>query len=293
MPCGTTCLPDTEPFVDLDALVSGIAAGSMLALPPDYSGVAMAATRALIRRGVGDLHIVACPSSGLQSDMLIGAGCVATIEAAAITLGEYGAAPRFVQAVREGAITLKDSTCPAIHAGLQAAEKGVPFMPLRGIIGSDLVGHRPDWRIIDNPMPDSREADGRPRSDGEDPILLLPAITPDVALFHAPLGDQLGTVWVGRRRELISMAHAARVTLVTVEAIHDGNLLGDEKMAAGALPALDVTAVAHAPRGAGPLALAGHYPIDEGHMEDYLRCAASDEGFAGYLSDHVLSARAA
>ena len=254
----------------------------MLAVPPDYSGVAMAATRALIRRGVADLHIVACPTSGLQTDMLIGAGCVATVEAAAITFGEFGPAPRFVHAVKSGTISLKDSTCPAIHAGLQAAEKGVPFMPLRGIIGSDLVAHRPDWRIIDNPL-----------SSDPDPILLLPAIIPDVALFHAPLGDRLGNIWIGRRRELISMAHAARATLVTVEEIYDGDLLGDERMAAGALPALYVNAVGLAPRGAWPLALAGHYPLDNGHMEEYMRRAASDEGFAGYLSDHVLSAQAA
>ncbi|MCH7943975.1 MAG: CoA synthetase [Proteobacteria bacterium] len=254
----------------------------MLALPPDYSGVAMAAARALIRLGVSDLHIVACPSSGLQTDMLIGAGCVATVEAAAITLGEYGAAPRFVRAVGAGAIALKDSTCPAIHAGLQAAEKGVPFMPLRGIIGSDLVAHRPEWRIIDNPL-----------AEDEDPILLLPAIAPDVALFHAPLGDRFGNVWVGRRRELITMAHASRHTLVTVEKIYDGDLLGDERMAAGTLSALYVSATALAPRGAWPLALAGHYPIDGGHMEEYMRRAASDEGFAAYLADHVMTARAA
>ena len=279
---GTEHLEEPGPYLSLDELVAGIGPSSMLAVPPDYSGVAMAATRALIRRGVADLHIVACPTSGLQTDMLIGAGCVATVEAAAITFGEFGPAPRFVHAVKRGAITLKDSTCPAIHAGLQAAEKGVPFMPLRGIIGSDLVAHRPDWRIIDNPL-----------SSDPDPILLLPAIIPDVALFHAPLGDQLGNIWIGRRRELISMAHAARATLVTVEEIYDGDLLGDERMAAGALPALYVNAVGLAPRGAWPLALAGHYPLDNGHMEEYMRRAASDEGFAGYLSDHVLSAQAA
>ena len=279
---GTEHLEEPGPYLGLDELVAGIGPGSMLAVPPDYSGVAMAATRALIRRGAADLHIVACPTSGLQTDMLIGAGCVATVEAAAITFGEFGSAPRFVHAVKRGAISLKDSTCPAIHAGLQAAEKGVPFMPLRGIIGSDLVAHRPDWRIIDNPL-----------SSDPDPILLLPAIIPDVALFHAPLGDRLGNIWVGRRRELISMAHAARATLVTVEEIYDGDLLGDERMAAGALPALYVNAVGLAPRGAWPLALAGHYPLDNRHMEEYMRRAASDEGFAGYLSDHVHSAQAA
>ena len=52
---------------------------------------------------------------------------------------------------------------------------------------------------------------------------VLPAINPDVALFHAPLGDRLGNVWVGNRRDCVIMAHASRSTLVTVEEIHDGN----------------------------------------------------------------------
>ncbi len=240
-PCGILSLTATEPYLSLDELVAGIGSGALLAVPPDYSGVAMAATRALIRRRVSSLHILACPTSGLQTDMLIGAGCVATVEAAAITFGEFGPAPRFTRAVRAGAIALKDSTCPAIHAGLQAAEKGVPFMPLRGIIGSDLLKHRPEWRIIDNPL-----------TDEEDPILLFPAIAPDVALFHAPLADRFGNVWVGRRRELISMAHAARNTLVTIEEIYDGDLLGDERMAAGTLPRSMSAPWRKRPRGPGP-----------------------------------------
>ena len=89
------------------------------------------------------------------------------------------------------------------------------------------------------------------------------------------------------------MAHAARNTLVTVEAIYDGDLLGDERMAAGTLPALYVSATALAANGAWPLALADHYPLDDGHLEDYMRRAATDEGFAAYLADHVMTARAA
>ena len=47
---------------------------------------------------------------------------------------------------------MKDATCPALHAAFQAAEKGVPFMPLRGLIGTDVLKNRPDWKVIDNPF---------------------------------------------------------------------------------------------------------------------------------------------
>ena len=234
-----------------------------------------------MRGGVAELHLIACPSSGLQADLLIGAGCVATLEAAAVSLGEFGPAPRFGEAVRSGAITIRDSTCPAIHAGLQAAEKGVPFLPLRGIIGSDVLRHRPDWQVIDNPF------------DAGDPIVVLPAITPDVALFHAPLADAAGNVWIGRRRELVTMAHAARTTIVTVEETYEGDLLADERMAAGTLPALYVTAVAQVPRGAWPLAFHDEYAADASHLAEYARLARSTDGFARYVERHVLSRAAA
>ncbi|MGB8433511.1 MAG: CoA synthetase, partial [Burkholderiales bacterium] len=76
----------------LDELVAGIGDGAMLAVPKDFSGVAMAATRALLRRGVRNLHIVGVPVCGLQVDILVGAGAVRTVETSAVTLGEHGAA---------------------------------------------------------------------------------------------------------------------------------------------------------------------------------------------------------
>src|SRR6516162_893067 len=136
----------------LDEALAPITDGCLLAVPRESSGAAMAATRALIRRGVKRLHLVTLPTSSLQADLLIGAGCVETLETSAVSLGEFGPAPRFTAAVTAGAIRMKDATCPALHAALQASEKGVPFMPLRGLIGSDLLTYRDDWKVIDNPF---------------------------------------------------------------------------------------------------------------------------------------------
>lgn len=262
--------------VSLDELVAGIAPGDRVAIPRDYSGVAMAATRALVRRGTGGLSLLAVPTSGLQADVLIGAGLVREVEAAAISLGESGLAPRFTDALRRGTVVMRDSTCPAVHAGLQAAEKGIPFMPLRGILGSDVLARRDDWRVIDNPL-----------ADGPDPIVLLPALHPDVALFHATRADRHGNVWVGRHRELATMAHAAARTLVTVEEVVDGDLLADPETAPGAIPALYVTAIAVAPRGAWPLGLGGRYAPDGSELARYAAAARDADGFAAWLAEHV------
>jgi glutaconate CoA-transferase subunit A len=266
---------------NLDEALSPIGDGCVLAVPREQSGVAMEATRVLIRRGVKRLHLVVLPTSSLQADLLIGAGAVEEIETSAVSLGEFGPAPRFTAAVRTGTLRVKDATCPALHAGFQAAEKGVPFMPLRGLIGSDLLAHRPDWKVIDNPF------------GHDDPIVLLPAIKPDVALFHALLADREGNVWIGRDRELATMAHAAETTVATVERIQDESLFDDPILAAGALGAFYVERVALAPRGAWPLALADHYAADAVHLSEYARLAQTAEGFAAYLDRHVLAQRAA
>jgi glutaconate CoA-transferase subunit A len=262
-------------MLDVAEMAARVPDGASVALAPDYSGCALAAVRALIRRRARKLHLVGVPQLGVQADLLIGAGCVASVEAAAVTLGEQGPAPRFVAAIKAGAIEIRDSTCPALHAGLLAAEKGVPFMPLRGVLGSDLVRHRPDWRVIDNPFAD------------DDPILLVPAIRPDVALFHAARADRAGNVWIGVRRELMRMAHAAKTTLVTVEEITDEDLLADDTTAAGTIPALYVAAIAQARRGAWPVGLRGAYPADLEHLRRYAELARDEAGFARYLNEFV------
>ena len=247
----------------------------MLAVPREVAGVPMEATRALIRRGVRNLHLVTLPTSSLQADLLIGAGAVAVLETSAVSLGEFGPAPRFTAAMTGGTIRILEATCPALHAAFQAAEKGVPFMPLRGILGSDVLNCRPDWRVIDNPF------------GNDDPIVLLPALNPDVALLHAPMADRAGNVWIGRQRELATMAHAAKKTVVTVEKMVDGNLLDDPLYAAGTLPGFYVDAVAIAENGCWPLGLPDHYGADLGHLAEYARLAATAEGFAQYLDRYV------
>jgi glutaconate CoA-transferase subunit A len=265
----------------VEEALSPIGDGCLLVVPREVSGVPMAATRALIRRGVKRLHLVALPTSSLQADLLIGAGCVETLETSAVSLGEFGPAPQFVAAVTEGTIRMKDATCPAIHAALQAAEKGVPFMPLRGLIGSDVLQFRDDWKVIDSPF------------GNDDPIVLLPAIKPDVALIHAPRADRAGNVWIGRQRELATMAHAAAMTVATVETVQDANLLDDPVTAAGTLPGFYVESIAVAERGAWPLGLPDHYPLDAAHMAEYAKLAATADGFNEYLRRYVHERRAA
>lgn len=273
------------PYVGINELVAEIPDGTVLGVTKDDGGVAMEATRAMIRRGIKNLHLVCVPVSGIQADLLIGAGCVATLEASGVSLGEAGPAPRFVDAIRTGKIAMRDATCQAIYSALQAGEKGTPFIPIRGLIGSDVLKHRPDWRIIQNPFAETAETN--------DPIVILPAIRPDIALVHARLGDRYGNIWAGQRREIAILAHASKKTLVTVEAIYDGNLIEDDKLVGGTVSSLYLSAIAHAPKGAWPLELTGRYARDDAHIRAYAQAARTEEGFKAYLALHVYNARAA
>jgi glutaconate CoA-transferase subunit A len=253
-------------------LAASIPNGSHQALAPDYSGCTLVTIRELIRRGARHLHLTGLPQLGFQADLLIGAGCVASLETAAISLGELGIAPAFERARQAGSVRIVESTCPAIHAGLGAAERGLSHLPLAGVIGSDLLGLRPDWQVVDDPF-----AEGR--------TLLVPAIRPDVLLCHAALADRGGNIWIGVRRELMLAAHAARRTVATVEEIVDRDLLADDVWAAGCIPSLYIEAIALAPDGAAPVGLRGRYPADRTVLRAYAEAARTPAGFARFLDD--------
>jgi glutaconate CoA-transferase subunit A len=259
-------------IVSPETMVGMIPSGIKLGLAPDGSGSCPAMIRLLIERGIRDLHVICAPIGGMQVDMLIGAGAVAVLETSAVSLGESGGAPCFARAVRNGAIRMLDATCPAVFAGLTAAEKGVPFMPIRGIIGSDILKNCLDWKVTTNPF------------DASEKIVVVSAIHPDITLIHAPEADRFGNVRLGRRREIMLLAHASRKTFVTVERISEASLLDDEKLAAGVLPAMYVTALAEYKNAAWPTGLCAEYERDACEVENYARAARTPDGFRAYMT---------
>jgi glutaconate CoA-transferase subunit A len=254
-----------------DALIADLCEGATVALMKDSSGAPVALARAIIRRQLRGLHLVCVPTGGWIADLLIGAGCVAAVEGGGVTLGELGQAPNFVRAVRSGTVRPLDTTCPAIYSALQAGEKGIPFMPIRGLIGSDILRHRSDYRTVENPF-----------SPGE-PIVLIPAIRPDLALIHAPLADSAGNIWIGRQHELKILAHAARRTVATAEALHPDSLPADARYDAALVPSLYVDSIAVVPGGARPLAMSGHYGEDRAVLVSYLEAAETQAGSRAWI----------
>ena len=200
---GEAALPDstevptmTTPIIlpSVAALAERIADGAKVALFKDC-GVPMELGRALVRRRVRDLHIVTVPTGGLLPDMLIGAGCVATVESAGVTLGEFGLAPRFIEAVKQGGIRILDATCPRSTPACRRPRKASCSCAAR----HPRLGHPEEPPRLQS----HRQSLRRERSDR------LPAR--DHAgrrAFHAPLADTHGNVYIGRQAEMKILAHA-------------------------------------------------------------------------------------
>ena len=122
----------------------------------------------------------------------------------------------------------------------------MPFATLRGIIGSDILAQRPDWKVIDNPFPP------------DDPIVAAAGAPARCrALPCADGGPRAAMSGSGGGAISSRIAHASATSVATVERIYDGNLLLDETLAPATIPAFYIGAVAVAPRGAWPMRLDG------------------------------------
>lgn len=264
-------------LLTLDDAAALVRDGMKLAITGQTEMAPAAFARALVRNGVRDLDLVVVPTGGGYAvDLLLGAGCARSVEFAQIACGEYGLCPAFRRLAQEGGLAIRDHVCNALLSALQAAAMGIPFIPVRGIIGTDYLRVRPDFKVVPNPYGDENDRD----------IVIVPAIAPDIGVFHGYKADRDGNVLVDPAQNCALLAQAATVAIATVEEIVDENLL-DTPHTFPVVSGLHVAAVVHAPRGAWPLACPGYYPLDAAHVQEYLRLAKTDDGLARYIERYV------
>ena len=160
-----------------------------------------------------------------------------------------------------------------VHAG----GMGAPFIPVRGLIGSDLLTLREDFRVMEDPF-----------SPGER-VAVVPAVRPDVALFHARVADRFGAAITAPRTNDSVVYPAARCVLVTAERIVDGPLPPCAPTEGTFIPSLYVSAVAEAPQGARPTPCHGAYPVDEDAVRAYAKAALDPATWREWLDRHVFA----
>jgi glutaconate CoA-transferase subunit A len=218
----------------------------------------MPVVREIIRRGIGDLHVVGI-ASGLEVDMLIAAGLVRRVSTPTVSAETVKAiAPAFRRAAEAGEIVVWDCDEGMIYAALQAAAQRVSFAPWPVGMGSSYPEVNDGMEIIESPYT------GRP-------VVAIKAIPIDFGFVHAACSDPYGNVQVvgggfGDR----AVARASREVFCTVDRIIPNHEVRRNPLATS-LPGMD--AVIHAPFGSHPFASPGHYINDVPFLREYLAVA--------------------
>ena len=111
---------------------------------------------------------------------------------------------------------------------VQAGSMGLPYIAVRGLLGSDILKHRADLKVEENPF-----------NPGEKIVVAQP-IRPDVAVFHALKADRWGNAVTAGLRDDLMMARASRRVVVTAEEIVDHELTPQDALHNTFLPAMEV-----------------------------------------------------
>jgi glutaconate CoA-transferase, subunit A len=266
--------PYRDKRASLSDAVSLVADDAMVALGGGLSArLPMAMVRELVRQGRRGLHLVGSAHS-IDVDMLVAVGAVRRCEESYVGFEQdLGLAPSYRRAAEEATIEVAESCCATILAQLRASEMGVPFLPVRGVRGSDIARLHPEYAEITCPF------------TGET-LVAVPALRPDVALLHAPAGDRYGNLHLEQPYVLDErFASASRMVVATVDEISSP----EEVAAAGVtVPGHLVAAVAEVPFGAHPTSCYPRYAYDRAHLSEYLSAAQSGPDDLGkYLATYV------
>ncbi len=264
--------PDKE--TSLAAAAALVGDGALVALGGGLCArLPMALVRELVRQARRGLHLVGSAHS-IDVDLLIAAGAVDVCEESYVGFEQdLGLAPAFRRAAETGTVDVRESCCATVLAQLRASEMGLPFLPVRGVKGTDIGRAHGEYGRVHCPF------------TGEE-LVAVPPLRPDVALLHAPLGDRHGNLHLDQPFVLDErFAAAADAVVATVDRL----VPTAEVAAAGVvIPAHLVAAVAEVPFGAHPSSCYPGYAYDRPHLATYLAAAgAGGQALEDYLREFV------
>jgi glutaconate CoA-transferase, subunit A len=234
----------------------------------------LAFLRELIRQGRRGLRVVGT-AHGVDVDLLCGAGAVGVVEESYVGFEQdFGIAPNFRRACQQGLTQARDTCCYTLIQQLRAAEFGVPFLPVRSVQGTDFMQLHPEYQTMTCPFTGL-------------PLVLVPALAPDVAIVHAQYADAQGNLKI--LPPLVAdllFIRASKHVIATVERL----LPAAELRELGPnVPYFWVEALVEVPYGAHPTSCYPFYAYDRAHLAEYVRSAqAGPETFAEeYLARYV------
>jgi glutaconate CoA-transferase, subunit A len=215
-------------------------------------------------------------------DMLIGAGCVKRFISTFISLGLYGLARCYRRSIEKGiphTIEVEEYTNLSLPLMLMAGALGMPFVPVKDMVGTDLMkiksfmGEK-KYKMIESPF------------DGS-PVMLVPALRPDLAIIHVQQADEDGNaqMW-GIGGDCKWGANAAKKVIVSCERIVSRETVGKDPSRT-IVPSFKVVAVTEEPFGSHPGYTPGFYDVDLKYGNMYKDASNTEEGFQAFLNEWV------
>ncbi|WP_424005714.1 CoA transferase subunit A (plasmid) [Haloarcula salina] len=266
-------MPDAK-VTDLSTAVDRIEPGSSVAMGLALEhAIPFAAGHELIRQGTDGLTLVG-PISDLLFDQLVAADLVDRVRAAWVGNVSSGTGYNFRRAVEDGTLAVENHSNFSIALSLKAGAMGVPYLPTRSLLGSDVFAENDRFREAEDPYSGDR-------------LALVPAIHPDWAVVHvqraSPYGD--AHFW-GNSGVTFEAVNAADDTLVVAEEIVDPDVIKSDPSRT-AITRESVTAVAEVPFGAHPSPLAGRYNRDNDYYLAYAEQTKDELGATAWLNEWV------
>ncbi|NMC12384.1 MAG: CoA transferase subunit A [Chloroflexi bacterium] len=232
----------------------------------------MSLVNEIVRQGVKDLRIAG--QGVFELDMLLAAHLVKALDITYIGLEVYGVSECLRREVESGRVeTCVDWSNAGITWRFKAAAMGVPFLPVRSMLGSDTLKYSAA-KVVKCPFTG-------------DPIALLPALILDVGLIHVHRADKYGNAQIdGISGFAAEMARASRRLIISTEEIVDTEFIR-QKPDRTIIPYYLVDAVVEAPFGSHPGEMCYLYRRDEAQIKSWVEAAKEENTAQAYLEKYI------
>ncbi len=264
-----------------EAISEHVQSGAFLFIGGYVCRPPVAAIHEIIRQGIKDLTITRSNAAD-DFDMLIGAGSVKRFIATFLSLGLYGLGRCYRRSLEKGIphkIEVEEYTNLSLPMMLLAGSMGMPFVPVKDMLGTDILNVKSfmgdnKYKLIDSPF------------DGS-PTLLVPALNPDVAIIQVQQADELGNaqIW-GIGGDCKVGANASKKVIVCCERLVSREIIGKDPSRT-IVPSFKVVAVVEEPFGAHPGYTPGFYDVDFAFGSLYQQASNTVEGFQEFLKEWV------
>jgi glutaconate CoA-transferase subunit A len=239
----------------------------------------MAFAHELVRQKKKGLTIYTCGSE-MDIDILSGARTVSRYELAFYAIEGIGLVPNIQRRIREGAIEIEDYSNLAMVLRFFGGALGVPFMPLRSMLATDMLAKRrfreKKAEVINCPFTGEK-------------VVLVPSVRPDFSIVHASRVDREGNAQIdGIRGEDVEGARAGKKVIVTAEEVVDTEFIRSQPDQT-VIPNIYVTHVVECPWGSFPMMVYNYYDYDMEHVRMYYDQCKTEEGWQKYLEEYILS----